>query len=535
MRQTVPVRVGQILGDRYRLDELIGQGGTSTVWRGADTVLGRQVAVKVLAGASLTRQAYRSSIRTDARAAASLSHPNVAAVFDYGEYTDRLGEQIPYVVMELLHGRSLSQRLLDGPLEPPLALRVCAQVAGALAAAHASALVHRDIKPGNVVLTRGGAKVIDFGLAAPVGQLDGAPGTPVFGTAAYLAPERLAGAPVTAASDVYALGLLLFRALTSQLPWPAETATEMIRAHVYADPAALPDLLGVPAAVRDLASRCLAKQPSDRPSARTAAIVLADAAMIAPPLGEDQNALVVGPPSAGGDLVEPGGTSAPHRATGGAGSDPPAVGAHLVAATAARSDGPEVAAPASGRLAASPRRRVLLIGAVAAAILVVAVLAPAILDRAPLSAAGTTGLPTPGLESAAPASLDPVGAVPSKAAPDASTVGTTLPAGSPASSAELDVADATSTPAATETPTTTSPPQTFTSAGGSVDVTCQGSMAVLTAWTPNPTYTVKNVAAGPAKVARVAFQSTVEKLVAVMRVTCDNGVPSVTQKSSNLD
>src|SRR6478672_12018535 len=111
--------VGQILGGRYRLDEVIGQGGTSTVWRAADTVLARQVAVKVLA-----RQAYHSSIRTDARAAASLSHPHVAAVFDYGEDTDDLGEPVPFVVMELLRGRSLLHRLRDGPLEPALALRV---------------------------------------------------------------------------------------------------------------------------------------------------------------------------------------------------------------------------------------------------------------------------------------------------------------------------------------------------------------------------------------------------------------------------
>jgi eukaryotic-like serine/threonine-protein kinase len=173
--------MGQVLGDRYRLEELIGRGGMSTVWRAADAVLGRQVAVKVLAGASLARQSYRSSIRTDARAAASLAHPNVAAIFDYGEYTDSFGEQIPYVVMELLCRRPLSQRLQDGPLEPPVALRVCAQIAGALAAAHARGLAHRDIKPGNVVLTPGSAKVIDFGLAAPVGQLDAAPGA-----AAYL-------------------------------------------------------------------------------------------------------------------------------------------------------------------------------------------------------------------------------------------------------------------------------------------------------------------------------------------------------------
>jgi serine/threonine protein kinase len=122
---------------------------------------------------------------------------------------------------------------------------------------------------------------------------DDDPDAQVLGTPAYLSPERLAGGPVVAASDVYALGLLLFRALTNELPWPAETMTEMIAAHLYAEPGPLPDLPGIPAAVRDLVVQCLAKEPEDRPSARTVAIVLAEAGMIAPPLGEEQVSLAV--------------------------------------------------------------------------------------------------------------------------------------------------------------------------------------------------------------------------------------------------
>src|SRR4051812_33154990 len=174
---------GQVLGDRYRLEEVIGKGGMSVVWRGSDIVLVRQVAVKILAGTAGARRAYRSSIRTDARAAASLSHPNVAAVFDYGEYATSSGEVIPYVVMELLRGQPLLQRLTDGPLEPALGFRICARVAGALAAAHANGLVHRDIKPANVMLPPSGAKVIDLGTAAPVGQpADLQAGAPLLGT-----------------------------------------------------------------------------------------------------------------------------------------------------------------------------------------------------------------------------------------------------------------------------------------------------------------------------------------------------------------
>jgi serine/threonine-protein kinase len=530
----VSVRVGQVLGDRYRLEELIGQGGTSTVWRAADTVLERQVAVKVLAGASLARQAYHSSIRTDAMAAARLSHPNVATVFDFAEYADSLGEQIPFVVMELLHGRPLSQRLREGPLDPPLALRVCAQVAGALAAAHASGLVHRDVKPGNVVLTPGGAKVIDFGLAAAVGQNDDAPGARLFGTAAYLAPERLAGAPVTAASDVYALGLLLFRALTSQLPWPAETVTEMLVAHVYAEPGPLPDLPGVPAAVHVLARQCLAKDPSNRPSARAAAIVLAEAAKIEPPLGEDQIPLMVRPRSTDAGLTRPGRPGADHAASDRTGPNR-AAGAQLVAASAATPSGPNDQTPDSGGLVAPPRRVLLLLGAAAGAVAVAAFAVPALLNRPP---AGTAGLPTPAIESAAPASAGQVGPARSNGVPKNPAGGQTSLAGSPGTMpvnlATPAVVDATS-PAATPTPPTGSQPQTFSSAGGSVTASCQGAMSVLDSWTPKPTYSVNNVEAGPAKVARITLQSTAERTVVATRVTCDSGVPIANTTTSDLE
>jgi serine/threonine-protein kinase len=163
---------------------------------------------------------------------------------------------------------------------------VAAEVAAALAAAHARGLVHRDIKPANVMLTSAGVKVVDFGIAALAGA-NADSSTIVLGTPAYLAPERLGGSAVTPASDVYALGLLLFRMLTCGLPWQAETVTQMIEAHQYTEPQPLPPIAGLPAAVANVCARSLAKLPEDRPTAEQVARRLAAAAGIRVPLPLD--------------------------------------------------------------------------------------------------------------------------------------------------------------------------------------------------------------------------------------------------------
>ncbi|MEK8106227.1 serine/threonine-protein kinase [Micromonospora sp. M12] len=147
----------------------------------------------------------------------------MTSVYDYGEHTDAAGRPVSYVVMELLPGETLARRLASGPLPPTVAMRTCAQVAEALAAAHERSLVHRDIKPSNVMLTPAGVKVVDFGIATTAGRPELEADGRLLGTAAYLAPERLAGGTVLPASDVYALGLLLYRTLTNELPWSAET------------------------------------------------------------------------------------------------------------------------------------------------------------------------------------------------------------------------------------------------------------------------------------------------------------------------
>ena len=280
-----------MLGSRYRLGGILGAGGMGVVWRAYDEVLDRQVAVKLLAPQYARDADSRRRTLAEARAAARLTHPHIASVYDYGESENAQGNLVPYVVMELLHGRSLHDRLQRGDLSVEVSLRICAEVASALAMAHAHGLVHRDVKPGNVMLTPGGAKVVDFGLAAVAGERDREEDANVLGTPAYLAPERLNGHPVVAATDVYALGLLLYRLLAGRLPWTAETSTQMLEAHVYLEPTPLPKLPGVPPVVRKLVHRCLAKEPAERPNSSEVTVTLAHAAGIHVPLGSDNDDL----------------------------------------------------------------------------------------------------------------------------------------------------------------------------------------------------------------------------------------------------
>ena len=270
-------RIGRRIADRYRLVEKLDTGGMSEVWRGHDEILGRPVAVKILCPRLAGDHAFRDRMRQEALAAARLCHPHITAIFDFGE--SPLSEQVtvPYVVMELNDGESVSARLRrDGPLPWRDAVVVTAEVASALAVAHARGVVHRDVTPANVMLTSTGAKVVDFGISALVGQRDAAPDGSLLGTPAYLAPERLAGGQVLPATDVYALGLLFYRLLTGRLPWPAENTTEALRAHLYADPEPLPS--GLPPEVAELCLRCLAKRPADRPFASEVAARLGTAA-----------------------------------------------------------------------------------------------------------------------------------------------------------------------------------------------------------------------------------------------------------------
>ncbi|WP_250009386.1 protein kinase [Actinoplanes sp. M2I2] len=265
-----------LLAGRYRLVERLGAGGMSVVWRGFDEVLGRQVAVKVLPPSTSADPAFRRRLRAEAQAAARLTHPNITNVYDYGEATTVDGEPVPYVVMELIDGESLAAVLARVRRLPwQHAVRITAEVAAALAAAHSRGIVHRDVTPANVMLTQTGAKVVDFGISALIGENDIDPDGSLLGTPAYLAPERLEGGQVSPATDVYAVGLLIYRTLIGQLPWDVGTTTALLRAHQYTEPEPLPPVDGLPPEVDALVGRCLEKRPADRPSSAELAHVLA--------------------------------------------------------------------------------------------------------------------------------------------------------------------------------------------------------------------------------------------------------------------
>ena len=274
------MKSGLLFGGRYRLREQLGHGGMSEVWRAEDDVLGREVAVKVLTAPPATDPGVLRLLRAEARAAARLRHAMIVEVYDYGESLHH-GDAMPYVVMELVDGRTLAELLSGGPVPWRLSVLVGAQVAAALAAAHAQGVVHRDVKPGNVMVTSSGVKLVDFGISAAVGEMDGADGH-LLGTPAYLAPERLAGGPVRPATDVYALGLLLYRSLAGRMPWQASTTTQMLKAHRYSDPAPLPAVAGLPHEVAVIVRRCLAKEPGSRPTAHQVAEVLGGVAGLPP-------------------------------------------------------------------------------------------------------------------------------------------------------------------------------------------------------------------------------------------------------------
>jgi eukaryotic-like serine/threonine-protein kinase len=234
------------------------------VYRATDSVLGRVVAVKVLAERHARNEDIRARFKREALAAAQLSgQRNVVTVFDVGEHDGR-----PFIVMEYLEGGSVHERLRGGPVHPPRALSWLGEAAGALDAAHARGIVHRDVKPANLLLDSGDSvHVSDFGIASAAG-LDTLtlPGT-VLGTAGYLSPEQARGESATPASDRYALGVVAFELLTGRRPFAAETPVTEAFAHLNAEvPSAEQIEPTLPAGVDEVLQRALAKDPGDRPA-----------------------------------------------------------------------------------------------------------------------------------------------------------------------------------------------------------------------------------------------------------------------------
>ncbi|MEU4230897.1 serine/threonine-protein kinase [Nonomuraea sp. NPDC026600] len=252
------------LGNRYLLLSRIASGGMGDVWRARDELLGREVAVKVLRSHIQADPTFRSRFRNEARITAALGDPGIAQIFDYGEQSD-----LAYLVMELVHGEPLSAILArNGALGPEVALDVVHQTAKALHAAHSAGVIHRDIKPGNLLVTSEGAiKVTDFGIARAV---EAAPVTltgTVLGTAQYVSPEQAQGLPLTPSTDLYSLGVVAYECLSGRTPFQAEGQVAIALMHLNEPPPPLG--ADVPTAVRELVMTLLIKDPRHRPASAT--------------------------------------------------------------------------------------------------------------------------------------------------------------------------------------------------------------------------------------------------------------------------
>jgi eukaryotic-like serine/threonine-protein kinase len=262
MDETTPLGGNRrVIGGRYELRGLIGQGGMADVELGYDTQLDRQVAVKILHGRYANDPSFVARFRREAQAAASLNHPNVVGVYDTGESDGR-----PFIVMEYVDGRSLKELISAERILPERAAEIAGQAALALHYANQRGLVHRDIKPGNIMINNDGqVKVTDFGIARAVNAETVTQTAAVFGTAAYVAPEQAQGDRVDGRTDIYALGCVLYEMLTSRQPFQADSPVALAYQHVSALPTP-PSQLNpeVPDALEAIVLRAMAKNPDDR-------------------------------------------------------------------------------------------------------------------------------------------------------------------------------------------------------------------------------------------------------------------------------
>ncbi|MGW4499516.1 Stk1 family PASTA domain-containing Ser/Thr kinase [Micromonospora sp. NPDC004336] len=305
----------RLLGGRYQVGELLGYGGMAEVHRGRDLRLGRDVAIKMLR-TDLARDAtFQMRFRREAQNAASLNHPAIVAVYDTGEETAPTGETLPFIVMEFVNGRTLKEVLgVEGRLQPRRALEICADMCAALEFSHRHGIIHRDIKPGNVMLTQTGqVKVMDFGIARALasGATTMTQTSAVIGTAQYLSPEQARGEAVDARSDVYAAGCVLFELLCGHPPFVGDSPVSVAYQHVRETPPTPSDINpDVNAAVDAIVLKALSKNPLNRyqSAGEMRADLLRAAAgrpvMATPVLPQDETAQLA--PAAGGYAGAPG-------------------------------------------------------------------------------------------------------------------------------------------------------------------------------------------------------------------------------------
>lgn len=254
-------QIGHVFGGRYELKARLAIGGMGEVWQAVDKVIERNVAIKILKEEYLGDKAFRERFRAEARHAALVNHEGIASVYDFGEE-----EGSAYLVMELVPGEALSTIIeRERFLSPERVLDIVAQTASALHAAHQAGLVHRDVKPGNLLITPDGrVKITDFGIARAVDQVPLTATGQVMGTVQYLSPEQASGKSATALTDIYSLGIVAYEALAGKRPFAGESQVAIAMAHIKNPPPPLPE--SIPLAVRNLILACLAKKPERRPT-----------------------------------------------------------------------------------------------------------------------------------------------------------------------------------------------------------------------------------------------------------------------------
>ena len=295
----------RLLAGRYQVGNLIGRGGMADVHIGTDSRLGRRVAIKLLKPALATDPAFRVRFRREAQDAAKMAHPTIVRIFDAGEETvrDATGAelQIPFIIMEFVDGRLLTDVIAEGPLEPAESVRITADVLTALEYSHRAGLVHRDIKPGNVMITTGGqVKVMDFGIARAVAESSAtiAQTSTIMGTAAYFSPEQARGEAVDARTDLYSTGIMLFEMLTGRTPFVDENPVAVAYQHVN-QPVPAPSSINprVSPALDAVVMRALAKDPGERFQSADAFIAALDAALKEPGAGDGTADFAALPPA----------------------------------------------------------------------------------------------------------------------------------------------------------------------------------------------------------------------------------------------
>ena len=277
-------RPGTTLSNRYLLEERIASGGMGEVWRGSDPMLQRTIAVKVLLPSLVSDEEFITRFRTEARMMAALRHPGIVQVFDYG--ADALIDDFPrdYLVMEYIEGQPLASKIkAAGKLGPAETLAVVTQAAEALHVAHNAGIVHRDVKPTNLMVRPDGTVVlVAFGVARSIDVTGITSANLLVGSPQYMAPEQVAGKPVTATTDIYALGAVAYCCLTGRPPFTGENPVQVLAQLLHGEPAALPE--DVPAAVAELVLQALTKDPAKRfPSAAALARAARSAANTAAP------------------------------------------------------------------------------------------------------------------------------------------------------------------------------------------------------------------------------------------------------------